>query len=92
MAVAAGPERHARGDGHLRLLQQPDRKRPGILVRNENARKHVIRTCRAHILDELTGIKTMLESGDYDPQDVTYAFEDEQLLAKVKAYTVRTQT
>ncbi len=42
--------------------------------------------CRAHILDELTGIKTMLESGDYDPRDVTYAFEDEELLANVKGY------
>ncbi len=42
--------------------------------------------CRAHIMDELTGIKTMLESGDHDARDVTYSLEDKELLARVKRY------
>lgn len=45
--------------------------------------------CRAHIMDEVTGIKTILESGDYDPKDVTYAFEDPELLSRVKRYGKR---
>ncbi|MBW1988739.1 MAG: hypothetical protein JRI97_04245, partial [Deltaproteobacteria bacterium] len=42
--------------------------------------------CKAHCKDELTGVKTMLESGDYDPQDVIYPLEDETLLGMAKKY------
>ncbi|MEW5734050.1 MAG: SRPBCC domain-containing protein [Thermodesulfobacteriota bacterium] len=42
--------------------------------------------CRAHITDELTGVKTMLENGDHDPEDITYPLTDEKLLARVKRY------
>jgi hypothetical protein len=42
--------------------------------------------CKAHVRDELTGIKTMLESGDYAPRDVTYAFDDETLRSRIKTY------
>lgn len=45
--------------------------------------------CRAHVRDELTGIKTMLESADYDADDVTYPLEDGRLLARVKRYRPR---
>jgi hypothetical protein len=44
------------------------------------------KACRAHILDELTGIKTMLENRDYDPEDVCYPFDDKALLARAKKY------
>ncbi|MBI5501628.1 MAG: SRPBCC family protein [Deltaproteobacteria bacterium] len=42
--------------------------------------------CRAHVRDELTGIKTMLESGDHDPRDVTDPLTDERLLERVKGH------
>jgi hypothetical protein len=42
--------------------------------------------CRNHIRDELTGIKTIIESGDYEPRDVTYVLEDEELMARIKKY------
>ena len=40
--------------------------------------------CKAHVRDELTGIKTMLENGDHDPNDVTDPLQDERLLSRVK--------
>lgn len=42
--------------------------------------------CRKHIVDELTGIKTMLENGDHDPADVIDPFTDQALMAQVKRY------
>ncbi len=42
--------------------------------------------CRNHIRDELTGIKTIIESGDYETGDVTCVLEDEELMARVKKY------
>ncbi|MBU2489571.1 MAG: SRPBCC domain-containing protein [Proteobacteria bacterium] len=42
--------------------------------------------CKAHVLDEMSGVKRILESGDYDPSDVTYALEDEELMSQVKRY------
>ncbi len=44
------------------------------------------RACKKHVRDELTGIKTLLESGDYDPRDITYSLEDEELMGRVKKY------
>lgn len=42
--------------------------------------------CRQHILDELTGIKTLIESGDYAPGDVTGFMADPALAARVKRH------
>lgn len=47
--------------------------------------------CRKHIVDELTGIKTMLENGDHEPADVTDPFADQVLMAEVKRYNLRAQ-
>lgn len=47
------------------------------------------KACRAHIIDEISGVKTMIENGDYQSQDVKYAFEDEEILRKVKKYRLR---
>jgi len=40
--------------------------------------------CKAHIWDELSGIKRIIESGDYEPKDVTYFLDDPELMAAVK--------
>lgn len=48
--------------------------------------------CRQHILDELTGVKTMLEAGDHDPEDVTFAFDDPAIRARIKRYRTDTGT
>ncbi len=40
--------------------------------------------CRAHIRDELSGIKRLIESGDYEPKDVRYFLDDPELMASVK--------
>ena len=44
------------------------------------------KACRGHVRDELTGIKRLLESGDYEPRDVVFALEDKELMARVKRY------
>jgi hypothetical protein len=43
--------------------------------------------CEAHILDELSGVKRMLEAGDHDPVEVTDPLSDPKLVAQVKRYT-----
>ncbi|MFH1886638.1 MAG: SRPBCC domain-containing protein [Pseudomonadota bacterium] len=42
--------------------------------------------CKAHVLDEISGVKRLMESGDYDPADVTCVLEDQELMARVKRY------
>jgi hypothetical protein len=42
--------------------------------------------CKRHITDELTGVKKLIEAGDYDARDIIYALEDEELMSKVKRY------
>ncbi|MBU1670038.1 MAG: SRPBCC domain-containing protein [Actinobacteria bacterium] len=42
--------------------------------------------CRRHINDELSGVKRLIESGDYEPSDVVFALEDEELMSRVKRY------
>jgi len=47
--------------------------------------------CKRHVRDELTGIKRLLETGDYQPRDVLYALEDEELMSRVKEYRKHNQ-
>jgi hypothetical protein len=47
------------------------------------------RACRKHVIDELSGAKKLIESGDYDPRDVIFPLEDEQLMSRVKRYRVQ---
>ncbi|MFH1150213.1 MAG: SRPBCC family protein [Actinomycetota bacterium] len=42
--------------------------------------------CRKHINDELSGVKKLIESGDYEPSDVVCPLEDEELMSRVKRY------
>ncbi|MBI5478575.1 MAG: SRPBCC family protein [Deltaproteobacteria bacterium] len=42
--------------------------------------------CRRHILDELSGVKTMLEAGDHAPADVADPLTDVGFLSRVKRY------
>jgi uncharacterized protein YndB with AHSA1/START domain len=42
--------------------------------------------CKAHILDELSGIKRLIESGDYEQRDVTFFLDDPELMATVKRF------
>lgn len=44
------------------------------------------KACKAHVLDEISGVKIMLESGDYNADDVVNAFDDEKLLSRAKQY------
>ena len=42
--------------------------------------------CRKHVRDELTGIKTLIEPGDYGPRDVVCPLDDDELMSRVKRY------
>ncbi len=42
--------------------------------------------CKKHITDELTGIKRIIESRDYNPDDIVYPLEDTKLMSRVKKY------
>ena len=37
-----------------------------------------------HIIDELSGVKRIMESGGYSEQDVTWALDDPEIRAKIK--------
>ena len=42
--------------------------------------------CKGHIRDELTGVKKLIESGDYDPCDIVFPLDDQDLMSRVKKY------
>ena len=42
--------------------------------------------CKGHIRDELTGIKKLIESGDYNPCDIVFPLDDQDLMLRVKKY------
>lgn len=45
--------------------------------------------CKAHIRDELSGVKKLLETGDHEPEDVAYPLADPGRLARVKKYQIQ---
>lgn len=58
-----------------------------VLITFLGMRPYFTRTaCKGHITDELTGVKKLIEAGDYKPSDIVFALEDEELMSRVKRY------